>query len=359
MMESVQKAMESAQKALDTVVGANLLRQDLSDTISILQGRPRPFLQNCPNKAKATQIVHEWNEQGLIGPGNGVASYADGTLPTADAQASVQRSNVTCRVGKTAAVTDDMIASYTRGYTVVLAPGELERLAQSAIDYQCELKTIEVLDECEWMHISGNAQVTSGFAGGQCQGLSNWIINNGVVFTPTVGGTTATAGAPAAFQENFIKQLLVNIASNFPSAFPTDVLIPPELKPDFNSFTGSGAGNPIVRVIDTSSPTLDLIAGSPEVTKYDTGFGVIDVRIEPNLSPLFNPLLSGNAYVTPLFYNRMLVDNAPLRPIGAETLARISTTLQRMITTTFTQEHRIPLHAGAIQYVKSAIDALA
>lgn len=349
-------SMEYTIKALDTVVGANLLRQDLSDTISIQQGRPRPFLENIPGKAKSTQVVHEWNEQALIAPGSGAASYADGNLPTADAQAASQFSNVTCRVGKTAAVTDDMVASYTRGYTVQLAPGELERLVTSALDYQVELKTIEVLDECEWMHISGNPQANLGsFPGGQTLGLYTWITVNGTVFTP-VG---ATSGAPVAFQENFIKQLFATIASNFPSAFPNTCLIPPELKPDFNSFTGSGAGNPIVRVISNDTATQDLIAGNPEVTKYDTGFGVVDVRIEPNLSPLFNPLLNGNAYVTPLFYNDDIVDNAPLRPIGAEMLARISTTVQKMITTTFAQEHRVPLHAGAIQYVKSAIDSLA
>jgi hypothetical protein len=344
--------MEWVQKALDTVVGANLLRQDLSSTISVVQGRPRPFLENCPNKAKATQIVHEWNEQGLIGPGNGVASYADGTLPTADAQAAVQRSNITCRVGKTAAVTDDMIAAYTR---YQLAEGELEKLVQTAIDFQTELKTIEVLDEIEWMHISGVASTTSGFAGGQCQGLLNWITINGNVFTPS----GATSSVPVAFQENFIKQVFVLAATTYPAALPNVCLIPPELKPDFNGFVGSGAGNPIVRVINNQDGEQNLIAGNPEVTKYDTGFGVVSVRIEPNLSPLFNPLLTGNLYVTPLFYNQSLVDNAPLRPIGAETLARISTTLQRMITTTFTQEHRLPLHGCAIQYVKSAVDSYA
>lgn len=349
--------MEYVEKALDTVVGANLLRQDLSDSISIQQGRPRPFLENVPSKAKATQIVHEWNEQGLIQPGNGVASYADGNLPTADAQASVQFSNVTCRVGKTAAVTDDMIASYTRGYTVQLAPGELERLVTEAIDYQTTLKTIEVLDECEWMHISGNPSnfVASSFPGGQCLGLQSWISANGVTFTPN--GATSTT--PVIVQEAFIRSLFAQIAANFPSAFPNTVLIPPEVKPDFNGFVGSGAGNPITRIIQTDTPTMDMIAGYPEVTKYDTGFGVIDVRLEPNLSPLFNPLLSGNTYVNLLFYNDDIVDNAPLRPIGAETLARISTTLNRMVTTTFTQEHRVPLHAGQIRYVKSAITTVA
>ena len=80
-------SMEQVQKALDTVVGANLIRQDLSATISITDGRPRPVLQHAPvNKARG--VVHEWDEQSLVVPGSGVASYADGTTPTADAVAA-------------------------------------------------------------------------------------------------------------------------------------------------------------------------------------------------------------------------------------------------------------------------------
>lgn len=344
--------MDWVQKALDTVVGANLMRQDLSAVISITDGRPRPFLTNAPNKAKSKQVVHEWDEQSLVLPGSGVASYADGTLPTADAQAAVQNSNRTCRVGKTATVTDDMVAAFTGGGTWVLADGELEKQVQNAIDFQTELKTREVLDEIEWMHISGDSTVTTNFPGGQTDGLMKWILNvSGNVYTPS----GATSSEPVAMAESFIKDLARSIAERFPSAFPDTCLIPPELKADFNSFTGSGAGNPIVRIISNDTPTQDMIAGNPEVTKYDTGYGLVDVRLEPNLSPLFNPLLSGNEYVTPLFYNKGLVDNAPLRPLGAEVLARINTSVNRMVTTTFAQEHRVAKHAGAIQYVKSAI----
>ena len=85
--------MEWIEKALDTVVGANLSRQDLSPCISLTDGRPRPFMVNAPNKARATNIVHEWNEQSLIAPGSGAASYADGNTPTADALAANQKSN--------------------------------------------------------------------------------------------------------------------------------------------------------------------------------------------------------------------------------------------------------------------------
>lgn len=346
-------SMEYVVKALDTVQGANLLRQDLSATISITDGRPRPFLQNCPGKAKSKQVTHEWDEQALILPGSGAASYADGNLPTADVLDATQLSNVTCRIGKTATVTDDMTAAFTGGGAWVLADGQLEKLVQEAIDFQTELKTREVLDECEWMHISGNHTISSGFPGGQTDGLMYWIANNGLSTTYTPSG--ATSSTPVAIAENFVRDLMRSIAEKFPSAMPNTMLVPPEVKVDINTWTGAGAGNPIVRVLPADAVTTGFVAGLPEVKFYDSGYGILAIREEPNLSPLFNPLLSGNTYVTPIFYNSGLVDNAPLRPLGAEQLARINTSLSRMVTTTFAQEHRIGKHAGQIQYVKSAI----
>lgn len=342
--------MEYVQKALDTVAGANLIREDLSATISIQEGHPRPVLENAP-QVKATAPLHQWNEQGLIGPGNGVASYADGSAPTADVQDAVRESNPTCRVGKTASVTDDMIASWTGGGEFTLADGQLESKLQSALDFQTEIKTREVLDECEWMHVSGNSAVTSGFPGGQTDGLVKWILANGTTYTPA----TATGSAPVDVAESFVRDAMRSIAEKYPTAMPNRLLAPPELISDFNNFTGSGAGNPIVRVLPSEAQTTNFIGGAPRLKFYDTGYGLVEVCEEPNLSPAFNPLLSGLGYENILLYNDKQVKHAALRPLAAEMLARVGTSLQKMITTTFAQEHRVGIHAGVIQYVKSAV----
>lgn len=342
-------SMVNVQKALDTVVGANLIRQDLSATISITDGRPRPVLQNAPQN-KARGVVHEWGEQTLILPGSGAASYADGTLPTADAVAATQPSNKTCRIGLTATVTDDMTAAFTGGGSWVLADGQVEKLVQDAIDFQTELKTREVLDECEWMHISGDSTVVTGFPGGQTDGLQKWILGGG-----TVSANGGVALTPVRIAEAFVKDLMRTIAEKFPSAMPDTMLVPPELKVDVNSWTGAGAGNPIVRLLPNDAATVGFVAGVPEVKFYDSGYGVLAVREEPNLSPLFNPLLNGQVYQNALFYNSKLVMHSALRPLGAEQLARINTSISRMITTTFAQEHRIAKHTGILQYLESAI----
>lgn len=347
-------SMEWVQKALDMVVGANLIPQDLSRTVTLQDGRPRPFLENAP-QTFASNTTHEWDEQGLIAVGSGAASYQDGNAPGSDAQAPSKFNNKTCNVGKTASVTDNFVAALTRSGTLKLAEGELEREVQSALDYQKELKTREVLDECEWMNISGDSTVTTNFPGGQTDGLEKWITNNGTIVKTASDGTTAgTSTTPVAISEAAIKTLMQTIAELYPTAMPDTCLVPPELKKSFNGFVGSGAGNPITRIISNDTVTQNLIAGSPEVTKYDTGFGVVDVRLEPNLSPAFNPLKSGQVYQNVLFYNKAQVRIAFLRKLMSEQLARVGTSVQCMITTTFAQEHRLAKHAGMLQYMKSA-----
>lgn len=341
-------SMEWVEKALDTVVGANLIRQDLSSTITLVDGRPRPILQNAPQN-KATGGIHYWDEQTLIAPGNGAASYAEGNQPTADAVAPTRPSNKVCLVGKTASVTDLMIASFTA--IGQLADGVLEKKVTDAINFQVELKTREVLDEMEWMHLQGDSTVTTNFPGGQTDGLSKWILANGQVYTPSGGGATT----PIAFAENFIRDVMREIALTFPSALPDTMLIPPELKPDVNTFTGAGAGNPIVRVLPNDAAVTNFVAGSPEVSHYDTGFGVVAVRVEPNLSPAFNPTISGQSYQNVLLYNSKLVLHSVLEPLQTERLARVGKSVQTMVTSTFCQEHRMGKHTGAIKFLKSSI----
>lgn len=341
-------SMTWVQKALDTVVGANLIPQDLSKTITLADGRPRPFLQNAP-QSDAKALTHEWDEQSLIGVGTGAASYQDGNQPPVDAQAAARKNNLCCRIGKTASVTEDMIAAFI--VNGQLADGVLESKVGGALDYQKELKTREVLDEMEWMHISGDRTITAGFPGGQTDGLEKWALANGQVYTPA----TATNVAPVTFVEDHIRAVMRNIALTNPSALPTEMLIAPELKPDMNKFQGAGAGNPIVRIISNDTPTQDLIGGSPEVTKYDTGFGVVNVRVEPNLSPTYNPLKSGQVYQNVLLYNKELVKNASLRKLNAKDYAVVATSIQCGISTTFCQEQRLAKHTGVIKFVKSSV----
>jgi hypothetical protein len=335
--------MEYIQKALDTVIGANFQRQDLSRTITLLDGPPRPISQYAPQiPAKGT--IHYWDEQNLIKAGNGAATYAEGARPPADAVAPQRPTNVTCRTGKTASVTDDEAAVWTGAGSFELAEGELERLYQEAIDFQTFLKTTETLNEIEYMHLAGNSANSQAWAGGQCDGLITWITAKGVNFA--TGGTT---GSPVNFTETMLRDGARQVAEGFTPVQPDTMLIPPELKVDVNGFVGGGAGRPLVQMITNDASGM---IGGNEVDQYQTGYSKVNIRTEPYLSNTYNTNLPQAAVI---LYNKAMVKHAALIKLNAEPLARIATSVERMVTSVYTQEHRLPLHAVIFSNVKSAI----
>jgi hypothetical protein len=338
--------MQWTQKALDTVVGANYERQDLSNVITLVDGPLRPLTQ-AMGQIPAKSEVHYWNEQNLIKPGTGAASYPQGARPNADAVAPIRYSNQTCNTGKTASVTDNMAAVWTGAGAYKLADGEEERMLSEAINLQTTLKTIEVMNEMEWMHLCGDATNPQGvgvFPGGQCDGLVKWITANGQNF-----GTGGTSGTPVNFTEAQVRDAMRLVANGNPTYYPNRLLVPPELKLDVNSFLGGGAGRPLVQVVNNDSS--GYTAGQ-EVDRYQTGYGVVEVKVEPFLSPAYNPFFTNPAAI---LYNTGLVKQANLIKMGAEPLARIGTSVERMVTAVYSQEHRVPKHASILLNIKSAI----
>ena len=86
--------MDYAIKAMDSVTDANYERKDLSDTITLKDGPPRPFLQAIGD-GKAKGKTHYWDEVGLNAPGHGNSSYAEGNKPTSQTNAPSQRPSAT------------------------------------------------------------------------------------------------------------------------------------------------------------------------------------------------------------------------------------------------------------------------
>lgn len=344
-MEFVSKA------ALNTVLGQFFMRQDLSGMVSLTATRPRPVSQNAP-RIPAKNTTHQWVEQGRNGvAGNGgavVASYADGNLPNTAAIAPVRPQNTTALLGLTAQVTDAMAAAWTMGGSFQLETGQEVKLLTDAMDEQVELATLDTLDFLEWMHISGDSSNPQGFAGGQFDGLIKWIGASGI--TVATGGTS---GAAVAMAESFIKSGARLSAEQYPSIFPDTMLVPPELIVDVNGFVANGAGRPVTIAVDGTKPenVQNLVAGL-SVGFYNTGYSLLKIELEPDLSPAFNPYLNNPAIV---IYNKGAVKNASLIPFGATPLAKTDTSVKTMVNNVVTQEHRVPQHAILIPNVKSAI----
>jgi hypothetical protein len=340
-MEQVQKAV------LNLTVGANLNREDLSNLMSLTDGPSRPLTQNMPQTV-ARNITHQWNEQGLNVAGrNNVAAlgatYAEGVLPPANSIASNRKTNAVCRVGRLAQVTDSEMAAFNAGGTLQLAEGEMERQIQNAADLAASLATIEVLNQIEWMHWSGDSS-NNTMEGKETDGLIKWAHAGGSVVA--TGGTNTT---PVTFIEQFIKDGARAVTLNFPSLFADTLAVSPELMPDFAGFVANGASRPLVQVANGNN--IDLVAGA-SVAYYNTGYRVLKVVPAPYLSPAYNTAQTNSSCFA---FNSTQVQHAALIPLRAEPLARIGPALQRMITCEFAQEHRIAKHTFTIENVKSGV----
>jgi len=333
--------VDYAIKAMDSVTDANYERKDLSDTITLKDGPPRPFLQAIGD-GKAKGKTHYWDEVGLNAPGHGNSSYAEGNKPTSQTNAPSQLSNVVCRIGQTARVTDTEVAIWTQGGGYKLADGELERLIQEAIDLDTELKLEEQFNEMEWMLINGNHTNTEAWAGGQCDGVVQVLTTNSVV----AGSPMSVARSNAAAFEPVVQTLAGDIRAQYAPAVPDLFLCTSPTKGCVNGFVGGGAGRPIVQVI---SPNSAGYVGGSSVDEYQTGYFKVSVAMEPQLEIA---ALSGKASppttASALMLSTKRFKRADLIPLRSEPLARIATAVERMITWEGTLEYRNQKESGII-----------
>lgn len=310
--------MDYVLKALDSVVGANFERKDLSALVSLQDGPERPLLQsilNSPIPAKGK--THYWDEQGLIAPTGSTAFYAEGGKPTADAQSPLQYSNVTFRAGKVASVTDTERAIWTGAGSYTLADGELERLYQEAIDFQTKLKTQEVLNELEYIFLNG-AKANNSSSVSQCDGVVTWMTLN-----------APAANIIAEGSSNLTLTMLQDAGkaqASFKTPYKLDTLLCTYgQKEIINTFAPSTRVN-----INGANGSEGLVAGV-EVDTINTGFSRLNIVVHPWLA-------SG----TLLMLSKNLLKRADLIPLGAEPLARIATSVERMVTYEGTLEFRVP-----------------
>lgn len=310
--------MDYVLKALDSVVGANFERKDLSSLISLQDGPKRPLLQGpLAGSIKAKGKTHFWDEQGLIFPTGSSAFYAEGGKPAADAQSPVQLNNVTFRAGKVAAVTDTERAIWTGAGSYTLADGEMERLYQDAVDFQTKLKTTEVLNELEYIFLNG-ARANNSASVSQCDGIITWLQNN-------APAQNIIAEGSAALTETMLRDAGRIQAANKTPFLPDKIYCTFGQKEQMNAFLAANQ-----RILTSQNPSSSHYTGGLEIESYNTGYSRLDIEIHPWLA-------SGSLLMlcTPLF------KRADLIPLGAEPLARIATSIERMVTYEGTLEVRV------------------
>ena len=337
----------SAKAILDTVVGANANREDLTNTLYLTDGPARPIVQSAPH-VPATNTTHQWREIGLNVAGRtnvagGGATYAESGLPNAAQKTPARLTNETCNVGRLAQVSDNEMAAFNGGNSVNLAQGEMERLIQNAMDVAAALVGIEVMNQIEWIMVSGDASQTT-MEGGEADGLVKWVTAGGYVV-----GTGGTTGAPVNMTEQFLKDAGRGVAKTYPTLHFDTFLVPPELIPDINSYIADGAGRPLVVVASGDNSGL---VGGHQVGVYNDGYAAIKIEMEPYLSPAYNSSIAQCAIIG---YRKSQVKIADLIPFGANPLAKTDTTIKRLVNWVGTQEHSVAKHTAIIPNVQSAI----
>lgn len=341
-MDFVEKAI------LDTVQGANANREDLSNTMYLTDGPARPFTQAIGPTKRATNTTHQWNEIGLNTAGRlnvagGGKTYAESGLPGATQKSPSRKTNKTCNVGGLAEVSDNEMAAFNGGGKLQLAEGEMERQIQDAMDFAVALVTVEVLNQIEWMHITGDSS-NNTMEGGETDGLIKWATAGGFVVATT--GTTTT---PVNMAETFIKDGGRGSALTFPTLHADTLLIAPELVPDINSYVANGAGRPIV--INAAGDNLGLVGGH-QVGIYNDGYAALQVAVEPYLSKTYNTSVSQCSAIA---YRKSQIRQADLISLGTKPLAVTTTAISKLVNCVFAQEHSVAKHTYVIPNVQSAI----
>lgn len=343
--------MDQVRKAMDSLLGANYARQDLSALVSLQDGPTRPILQAQSHRTTGQMIpkvgsvpakgkLHYWDEQPLAAADGTTAGYQEGGKPTAQVTSPVQIINQIARFGRTAAVTDTMAAVWTGAGSYTLADGELERLYAEALDFDTELKTSEVLNEIEWCWVNGVAanstatsvpnspSVAANYQSviSQFNGLITILTGTGT----TVGGVVANYGnavvidaTQSPYNSVFTEQILRDagrLQARNKTPYRLDLLLCTDGQ---------------LEVINNFRPSIitmanDGLTGGGSVDYYNTGFGKVTVAYEPQM-PLGTMILTSTA----------LLKNAPLIKLGAEPLARVQTQVERMITCEMTVEVRV------------------
>lgn len=344
--------MDQIRKAMDSLLGANFERKDLSALITIQDGPVRPLLQqqslrggsavpmigNVPAKGK----THYWNEQPLITPTGSTAGYMEGGKPVADFSSPSQINNVIGRFGKVAAVTDTEAAVWTGAGSYQLQEGELQRLYQQALDFDTELKTTEVLNEIEWCMVQGNAanntavvvpaspsQASGSTVTAQFNGLLEILAGNtnlgnftGATVTGYGSGTLLNANGGAYTSNTLVEQMVRDLAKSV-AAKNTPYM------PDMLLVTAAQ-----LEIINSWRPSIitqnnEHLTGGGSVDYYNTGFSTVRVCYEPWLPTGAMVLMVSS-----------LVKRADLIKLGAEPLARVQTQVERMITCEMSLEAR-------------------
>lgn len=309
-------AMEQAQKALDTLVGANYLREDLSELIMLTYDPERPLQALLASHTKASNTTHQWNDVALTAPTGSSASYNEGNKPYSTNYTPNRRSNTTARFGRVARVTDEQAAAWTGGGAYSLADGEMVRLFAESLELDSELQMRALLNEVEYVLVNGVSANNSSTLGAEVSQFDGIDLGVKTGKTPGIGGPGQTINeSSAALTLTMISTLALDIRNQRGPWAPSELIVSVHDKNIVNGFQSN------VRVNGGTTTDFSGMHAGTEVEYINTGYSAVRVVVSDWLP-------SGRAYLVNMAKNFRFAD---LIPLGSEPLAKINTTVERLI----------------------------
>lgn len=293
--------IEKAQQ--DSSSGAMFHPQDLSNVI-YLNGVPEfSFMKRLMVDPNLNGDPHIWSEMAFA-DATGTGSYFyEGDAPAIVSTVPTRKSNTIFQVGRCAEVTDKQLALFANpGGWRLHSGNSLQRFADE-MALQMKGRILETMGDMSYIFINGNKYRTLAASLGrtdvQCHGALNQITNN-----------SQTGGGTSYITDTLIIALAKQIRDRKTGRNPQVLYTNSNQKKTINTWTSN----------IWFGQNRNLEAGK-DVSSYNTGFFIVSLEIDDHIP-------AGSC---------MMIDHSmwwrmDLKPLRAEELARVKTSIKRMVT---------------------------
>jgi hypothetical protein len=302
-----------------TAFGVTTNREDLSDTVYMIEPADTPFMNSVPRKS-ASNVLHEWSTDALDALNTGNARLEGDALTRGTSVTPTRLANYCQISSRDATVSGTQIASNPAGIRNMMA----HQMMKKSKGLKRDMEAI----------LLGNAGQNAGntTTARRLRSFNAWFDStNALRSTGGANSTAATAAATDAattqlrpFSETLMKEAILAAYNN--GGEPTMALVSPKQKQVFSGFTGRAASReqvPVGRV-------------NAQASVYASDFG--DILVKPNRS-----MRDRDVYVI----DPSNVSVAFLRSFEVQELGRVGDGITRDIIAEYTlQMGNVKAHAG-------------
>lgn len=318
------------QKATQTsITGANFSRQDLSRLI-YLEGMPAAdFFLSLP-VVECYAKKHEWSVTS-VGAANGTSGYAvEGAKGDSIYNNPTRIFNTCFRRLFTVKITATQMALFAKSGGWILSDSGNRRTFQEEMAYQMYIGLKTMLSWLNYVFINGIKETTidGGAADVQCDGLIQALKYYDLTLTSTQGNIVDASGA--SLTEAMLIALGKLIVDRKTGMVPQVTYITSAQKTIVNTWGGT--------IFFTRN---DAMPAGKDVDTYNNGRFTTRFKVEYDLP-------TGTDVAVTAVVDHTDMKRADLIPIGADDMAKVDNSVEKMMSWEGTLEYGTPLSSGII-----------